>query len=75
VEKSYWTFGFCSVTILFMIETNTLTMTSPLPSNLAVSKIKTYTRKLAEIERFIETLNTQPLAFNEPEITIHTYWQ
>jgi len=61
-----------------MIETTTTSTqilpSQPLPTQyLAVSRIKTYTRKLAEIERFIEQYAKQP-ATGEPQVTVHTYW-
>ncbi|MFO0704679.1 MAG: hypothetical protein U0517_01745 [Candidatus Andersenbacteria bacterium] len=56
-----------------MIETTTLSLTQALPQTLAVTRIKSYTRKLAEIERFIEHYVETPRS-TEPEVTVHTYW-
>ncbi len=56
-----------------MIETSTLTTNTGLPHTLAVSRIKVYTRKLAEIERFIEHYGQRPTV-SEPDVLVHTYW-
>gem|GEM_PF-5067281 len=56
-----------------MIETSTTTLQAGLPNSLAVSRIKTYTRKLAEIESFIEHYATSPAPM-DPDVTVHTYW-
>jgi hypothetical protein len=70
------TFGFCSVKVTDMNETATLSTfstTQAIPQTLAVTRIKSYTRKLAEIERFIEHYVEAPRV-GEPEVNVHTYW-
>lgn len=68
-------FGYAYFVIQTTQMTHSLSMSSRLPQTIAVSRIKTYTRKLAEIERFIETLGATPIQRSEPDVTIHTYWQ
>lgn len=66
-----------------MIETSTLTQLTPFSfvspagpvrQSLSVTRIKSYTRKLAEIERFIEHYGKAPEHCQEPNVTIHRYW-
>ncbi|MFH0831060.1 MAG: hypothetical protein V1895_03305 [Parcubacteria group bacterium] len=61
-----------------MSETSTLTpltFVSPIRQTLAVTRIKTYTRKLAEIERFIEHYAPNATPRSDPGVIVHRYWQ
>lgn len=59
-----------------MIDSTSLNLITNLPRVQYIRRIKLYTRRLAEIERFIES-NRGSLNIDAPNnsITIHKYWQ
>lgn len=44
-------------------------------SSTVTRRVRYYTRKLAEIERFVETQGMSVDIFSEQPVTVHRYWQ
>ena len=44
-------------------------------SSTVTRRVRYYTRKLAEIERFMETQGMSADVFAEQPVTVHRYWQ